>query len=89
MKTTNIKAIKSGEEFTWGEVVKIHEIGAYSVVEFIDNARNKTLFHPYVEERDLHHSFLTLDEAIINAVAFNKCGINFHYAAHFFMKMIS
>jgi len=44
MKTTNLKAIKNGEEFTWGEVVKIHEIGIYSIVEYESQFHKKTYF---------------------------------------------
>jgi len=88
MKTTNLAAIKNGEEFTWGEVVKIHEIGIYSVVEYKSQFHKKNIFHPYAGERDLHHGCYSLEEAIVTAIAINKDGAN-SQAAYFFMKMIS
>jgi len=33
-ETTNVAELKRGAPFTWGAVIKIHEIGEYGIVEF-------------------------------------------------------
>lgn len=33
-RTTNLDKVKAGEQFTWGNVVKLHELGGYVIAEF-------------------------------------------------------
>lgn len=78
MSTTDLKKLKKGEDFCWGEIITIHKIGPYSIVEYIHNPlppnKQEILFHPYFEEQDTCHSFDSIEEAIIYAIIFNKCG---------------
>ncbi len=34
-KTTDLPALRKGARFTWGEIVKIHDVGRYTLVEYI------------------------------------------------------
>lgn len=97
-RTTDLNQLKNGAPYTWGEVVTIHEIGEYAIVESIDWASKKTeimtgvigdttKYHPYVNEQNTNHSYSSLDEAIIGAIAYKYDGLN-SQAAYFFSKMI-
>lgn len=64
------------ENFTWGKVLKVHEIGEYKIVEYdeYEHTHTKVLtgcirFHAFLGERDLRRCSHTLDEAIILAIA--------------------
>lgn len=63
-------------KFTWGKVLRVHEIGEYKIVEYdeYENTVTKELtgdirFHAFLGERDLSRCSHTLDEALIQAIA--------------------
>ena len=77
----NIKVQGNKKEFVWGPVVKVHEIGEYSIVEyrpqiFKDSCgtgkyeEEKTNFHPYINGKDTNRSFESLDDAIIGTICY-------------------
>jgi len=84
--TTNLEEIRNGARFTWGRVVKIHDIGRYSFVEFYGRAyenghptgklEEKTSFHVYVDGKSQSNSCGSLESALILAIAFDKLEIN-------------
>ena len=82
-------------DFGWGQILKVHEIGEYQIVEFdkfeLNSVPRKTTgeirFQPFINERDTSHTFDTLDEAIIFAIARNNEGLN-GKAHDYFWKMI-
>jgi hypothetical protein len=99
-RTTDLKRLKAGTEFTWGEIIKIHEIGEYAIVEahpwkvkdgiFIQPGipdMSKTDFHAYVKGGDCSHSFDSFDSALAYCIAYKYDGINTQ-AGHYFMKML-
>jgi len=88
-----------GREFSWGPIVKVHEVGVYQFVEFLrDYSRTsstrdlseehgKPAFSVYIRGRDTHVSADTIEEAMAIAMSYRFDGPN-SQAAHFFMKMI-
>lgn len=101
MKTTNkrIKAEIIKDGFTWGKLVRFHEIGKYLIVEFkgikFDGVspvthreyENKSSFHPYYIGYDFNTSYESLDSAIVGVIAMRHDGHNTK-ADRYFMKAI-
>ena len=75
------------KEFTWGSVVKIHCIGEYQIVEYIDKRDKKTFYHGYINYNDINRSYLSLDSALIGCIGYKHEGGN-GKAAMYFEKMI-
>lgn len=79
----------------WGKILKIHEIGEYQIVEFDSFELNSIplettgdiRFHPFINHTDTCHTFKTLDEAIIFAIAKKNEGLNGN-AHEYFWKMV-
>lgn len=94
---------KSWVYYIWGEVKEIHIIGVYGVIEYVrrnGDDKDKIYFHPvlwtdkYKEHHNNHYywedtnrSFHTLEEAIIDVIAYNFDGLN-SQAGHYFSKMV-
>jgi hypothetical protein len=64
--------------FMYGELIKVHVIGLYQIVEYHPTVSNtngrlidtsEVLFHPFVNGEDFMHSYNTLDRALIGAIA--------------------
>ena len=98
-RSTDILAIKSGGAFTWGEVIAIHAIGEYSIVEYhpwkdtssrveVGAPSDEISFHIWIGNRDCCRSFSTLESAIVGAIAYKFDGPNTQ-ADRFFIKAIS
>jgi len=98
MKTTDIWALQHGERFSWGEIITIHHIGEYSLVEFhpwvyinccgtdqINEA--ETEFSCYINGYSISRSAESLDSALATCIAHKHDGGN-SQAAVYFMKMI-
>lgn len=82
-----------GRTFSWGPVDRIHEIGNITVVEFrTDQSNNITpsswlthgqkRFIPYVGRWGFR-VFLSLDSALVGAIAYKRRGPNTQAAEHF------
>lgn len=57
------------ENYSWGEIVKIHDVGKhYSIVEYVD-ADHSTCFHAYVDDKPVSSHTSTFDDALIEAIA--------------------
>lgn len=74
-------------EFTWGNVIKIHCIGEYQIVEYINKMDSKTYYHGYINYSDINNSYLSLDSALIGCIGYKHEGGN-GKAAMYFEKMI-
>lgn len=88
--TTDLHIIRQHpRRFTWGTVTQIHDIGngaegpLYTVVEHYDDRPTvmavegyvpERRFHVYVEGRDTCQSTLSLEEALVLAIAIHKLG---------------
>lgn len=74
-KTTDLNVIRrTPSRFTWGRVETIHDIGRYTLVEYIDtkevsSTHNATLYHSYVDGKSTHSSHLSLEAGLIYAIA--------------------
>ncbi len=102
MSTTELNKLKKGQKFTWGKVIKIHEIGEYAIVEFIEtpdepdkvdeNYKPVISFFAYVPatmttgEND-HTGYDSMDAALAACIAFKYEGYG-HRADRYFMKML-
>lgn len=90
---------KLSESFTWGRIVKFHEIGEYLIVEAKDTLFDgcspaiprqyevESSFHGYSNGDDHCRSYSSLDEALVGLVALKHDGLNTR-ADRYFMKMI-
>lgn len=72
-------------EYHWGEVVKIHCVGDYQIVEAIKD--NKTHWHGYINYKDTNTSYYSLDSALVSCIGRKHEGGN-GKAAMYFCKMI-
>ena len=91
------KSLLNGK-YVWGEIVNVHEIGNYLIVEYKnckDDEHGQDIkgtydgtnsFHPYVDGHDTNCSFDTLDKAIIHAIS---CYAGHSRASEFIINMLS
>ena len=75
------------EEFSWGRVVKIHCIGEYQIVEYVDRRDHTTRYHGYINYTDASNSYSSLDAALVGCVGCKHEGRGGR-AAMYFEKMI-
>ena len=75
------------DEYSWGKVIKVHCIGEYQIVEFIENNESKTHYHGYVNYNDTNTSYNSLDSALIGCIGIKYEGGN-GKAAMYFKKMV-
>ena len=57
-------------DFSWGEIIDIHTIGEYQIIEYIprNDEEHKVLFHAYIKFNDAHNSYETLEKAITGVI---------------------
>lgn len=75
------------KEYTWGEVVKVHCIGEYQIVEAIGKKNGERHWHTYIDFQDTHFTYNSLDSALLNCICIKYEGIN-SKAAMYFCRMI-
>jgi hypothetical protein len=84
------------DRFPWGHVVADHQIGPYTLREYyprvvdgvevtqmIDNS--KTMFHGYIDGKDAHESWNSLEEAMVGLIVRRFLGANSSAVSHHFM----
>lgn len=92
--TTDLNKVKQGQPFTWGEVIRIHTIGEYDIVEFYrwdEKGKADTTdisFHCYLNGKSVSQSWSSLDEALVGLIAYKHEGPN-SKAATYFMRMLA
>ena len=97
-RTTDLEKVRAGAQFTWGNVVKLHELGGYVIAEFhpwecegvqvfVGRESKETSFHAWVDGKDISRSWCTLEGAIAGAIAWKYDGTN-SQAGEFFCRMI-
>lgn len=76
MSTTDLKTLRtdSNSQFTWGAILKFHDLGPYTIIEYFDKGEHG--FHSYVDGRDLSSSASTLEGAILLAIGYANLGPN-------------
>lgn len=72
-------------EYPWGEVIKIHCIGEYQIVEARKD--NETHWHGYIKYKDTNTAYSSLDEALVGCIGYKFEGGN-GKAAMYFTRMI-
>lgn len=83
--TTDLNIIrKYPNRFTWGKVIKITDVGPYTIVEFTALKEGKapvSEFQVYVDEKDTSTGADTFDEALLLAISIRHLGKG-TYASH-------
>jgi hypothetical protein len=85
------------EKFPWGLIVKDHEIGPYTIREYHPGKRegvevlkmpdmDVTQFHGYIDGKDTHESWNSLEDAMVGLIVrrflgANNSAINYHFMA--------
>ena len=91
--THNEKVEYLKQEFPWGEIIKVYNIGEYVIFEYINGydleREGKTViaFHAYMNYRNLSYSYNSLDSCLIGTIARKYDGAN-SQAAKFFERMV-
>ena len=75
------------KEYTWGDVVNVHCIGEYQIVEAIGKRDKETQWHGYINYRDTNTSYSSLDSALVGCIGIKYEGGNGR-ASMYFCKMI-
>ena len=79
-------------EFVWGQVIAVHSVGEYDIVEYVPNQSTNVAdedydpspkFHSYIDSRDTSHSYSSLDAALVGAIAIKRDGINTRADSYF------
>ena len=68
-------------------MIKIHCIGEYQIVEYMNKRDYGTYYHIYINYMDLSHSYSSLDAALVGCVGCKYEGRGSR-AAMYFEKMI-
>lgn len=75
------------QEFQWGTVREMHEVGMYVIVEYEKETTGEVAFHPYIDGVDTNHAYGSLDAALAGAIAIRHEGLNTR-ADTYFMRAI-
>ena len=67
-KTTDLALIEIGYPFVYGEVIKIHKISDFSIVE-AKEARQDVMFYVYTNGNEALYRYKNLDNAIAAAIS--------------------
>lgn len=77
-----------------GDIIAVHTVGEYDIVEYLHkpagNSEDKTRklhFTPYINGDRTSHSFMSLDAALVGAIAYKHEGPNTR-ADGYFMRAI-
>ena len=63
------------QNFSWGDVIQVHIIGEYQIIEHMDTD-GVIRFHPYINFRDYHNTYSSLDIALIGIITGNSLEVN-------------
>lgn len=85
-------------DFHWGRVLEVHTAGAYTILEFVPNQpsnvsdrewaqRPHLSFAAFVGDKDTHHSFHSLDEALAFCIAYRAEGPNTRASQYFIRSL--
>ncbi len=84
------------EKFNWGQVVKDHVIGPYTIREYHPRKRQgknvlpeidgtAVEFHGYIDGQDTHESWASLEDAVVGMIVRRMVGLNRSAIAVHFM----
>jgi hypothetical protein len=70
MNTTDLNLLrKTPNHFTWGHIRAIHDIGPYTIIEYTSAGSGIRQFHVYVDGKDTSTATLSLEGALVEAIA--------------------
>lgn len=64
------------ETFVWGKILKVHTIGEYQIIEYINRLDNERKFAGYIDYDDVCRSYSSLDAALAGVIAIKYEGLN-------------
>lgn len=84
------------EKFPWGRIIKDHDIGIYTIREYHPRQRRgvevlpsidetETQYHGYIDGKDTHESWVTLEDAMVGLIVRRMIGPNNSSINHHFM----
>lgn len=87
-----------GGRFPWGPITEQHQVGPYTILEYLDDRSNavhpedwvnhgRTLYHIYIDGKSASISALSLDAALSGAIAYRRDGANSR-AGEYFIRMV-
>lgn len=82
------------KKFWLGDVVKVHTIGRYSFIEYIQRGisnsqdNGKTRYAAYLDGKSIAHSYPTLEWAMIGVMVWSQRGANTDDSVSFIMRGI-
>jgi len=96
---SQIEETKNTGKFTWGQPVKWHEIGPYTLLEYHQHDYDafsgtsgkfskEVSFHGWIEGKDTHESWPSLETGIIGLIARKYVGLNNNRIAYVFCRGI-
>jgi len=75
------------EDFPWGNIIEIHHIGEYQIIEHMD--KGEVRFCPYINFSSCNSSHSSIDTALIGAITKNSIEANeARYATTFILRML-
>ena len=98
-RTTKLGEIRTGDSFTWGEIIEFYHIADYTIASYhpwkTEGAwvltgqpdKDVTSFHCWVNGNDTCRSQKSLDSALAFCIAYKHEGANTR-ASSYFMKML-
>jgi hypothetical protein len=98
-RTTNLGLLRLGAPFTWGAIIRIVNFGRYSVVihhpwkvdgsAIVVGSPNLHIveYHAYVDDKDTSRGFLSIEAAVVGAIAYAYDGPNTQ-ADKYFLRAI-
>lgn len=87
-----------GGKFPWGPIMETHQIGPYTILEYLDDRsafshaedwvhHGRTLYHLFIDGKNTFVSALSLDAALAGAIAYRLDGPDSR-AGDYFMRMV-
>ena len=87
-----------GMRFPWGPVIEVHQIANYTILEYLEDLsrydqpelwyrHGRTLYYVYVDGKSTNVSALSMDAALVGAIAYRRDGANSR-AGDYFMRMV-
>lgn len=73
------------KRFPWGRVIEDHAIGRFTIREYHNKNSDFVLFHGFVDGKDAHESWLTIEDAIVGLIVLSIAGLNNRQIAQHFM----
>ncbi len=93
MSATQTKAAiydhaKAQKDVGWlGQIVKIHDLGRYNLVEYVDKRSGQTFYSGVIDGRSTSNSYETIEEGIVGCIAIAAEGPNTRADRYFFRML--